>query len=248
MALRVMTYNIYEGGGERLPVIRDVIRSQSPDIIAIQEANDREAVESLARELAMRLVFGEANSNYHLAWLTRLPVVSSANHPLPSLEKTLLELVVDWDGKSLQLFNIHLKPEPEAENQRLTEIQEALSALGDPGSDLRLFVGDFNALAPNDQFVSDIQFSDEDVAFAERAYPLPRLVIPAVLAAGYTDVYRALNSEVAGYTNETPTPVTRIDYIFASPSLAARAVACDLIEGELSVYASDHLPVRADFE
>ncbi len=248
MALRVMTYNILEGGGERLPYIRDVIRGQSPDAVAIQEANDRELIETLARDLEMRLVYGEANSAFNMAWLTTLPILRSANHRLPELRKTLLELEVEWEGKPLRLYNLHLRANPEDEDQRMKELQAVLRVIGPASAEPRLFVGDFNALGPNDRFVSDIQFPDEDVAFAERAYPQPRLVIPAVLAAGYVDLYRALHPDEAGYTTRTPTPVVRIDYIFASPTMAARAISCDRIDGSLPIYASDHLPVRADFE
>jgi exodeoxyribonuclease-3 len=243
-----MTYNILSGGGERIPLIRDVIRGQSPDVIAIQEANDRELIESLARELEMRLVFGEANSPYHLAWITSLPILRSENHRLPELRKTLLELEIAWNGQPLRLFNVHLKAEADAESQRFEEIQAVLRTIGPAGAEPRLFVGDLNAIAPDDRYVSDIQFPDEDVAFAEQTYALPRLVATAVIAAGYVDVYRVLNPGAPGYTAKTPTPVVRIDYIFASPALAARVIACDRVEGALPVYASDHLPVRADFE
>ncbi len=248
MALRVMTYNILEGGGERMPYIRDVIRGQSPDAVAIQEANDRDLIESLARELEMRLVYGEANSPYSVAWLTSLPIHRSANHRLPELRKTLLEVEVEWEGQPLRLYNLHLRANPESEGQRLEEIQAVLRVIGPAGAEPRLIMGDFNSVGPNDQFISDVQFPDEDIAFAERAYPLPRMVIPAMLAAGFVDVYRALHPDTGGYTTRTPTPVVRIDYVFASPALAARAVSCDRIEGSLPVYASDHLPVRADFE
>lgn len=247
MALRVMTYNILDGGGERLPLIRDVIRGQGPDLLAIQEANDRELIESLARELDMRLVFGEANNVYHMAWLTNLPVRRAENHRLPALRKTLLELEVEWEGRPLRLFNIHLKATPEAERQRNEELNTILGVTGLASAELRLLVGDFNAIGPKDHFTSDIQFPDEDIAFAERAYPLPRAVMPATLAAGYVDVYRQLHPGDNGYTAKTPTPVIRIDYIVASPALASRAISCDRVEGALPVYASDHLPVRADF-
>lgn len=248
MALRVMTYNILEGGGERMPYIRDVIRGQSPDAIAIQEANDRDLIESLARELEMRLVYGESNSPYSVAWLTTLPIRRSANHRLPELRKTLLEVEVEWESQPLRLYNLHLKANPEDERERLKEIQAVLPVIGPASAEPRLFVGDFNSIGPSDRYISDIQFPDDDVAFAERAYSLPRLVIPAILAAGYVDVYRALHSDGSGYTTKTPTPVARLDYIFASPALAARAVSCDHVEGSLPIYASDHLPVRADFE
>lgn len=248
MALRVMTYNILEGGGDRMPFIRDVIRGQSPDILAIQEANDRDQIEALARELEMRLVYGEANSKYNLAWLTSLPVRRGENHRLPELRKTLLELEVEWEGQPIRLYNLHLKANPEAEGLRAEEIQAILRVTGPASAEPRLLVGDFNAIGPQDHFVSDIQFPEEDIAFAGRAYPLPRVVMPATLAAGYVDLYRTLHPNDDGYTAKTPTPVIRIDYIVASPSLATRAVSCDLVEGALPVYASDHLPVRADFE
>lgn len=248
MALRVMTYNILEGGGERMPYIRDVIRGQNPDAVAIQEANDRNLIESLARELEMRLVYGEANSAYNIAWLTTLPIRRGENHRLPELRKTLLEVEVEWEGQPLRLYNLHLRANPENESQRQDEIQAVLRVIGPASAEPRLIVGDFNSFGPQDHYMSDIQFPDEDIAFAERAYPLPRLVIPAVLAAGYVDVYRALHADDGGYTTKTPTPVVRIDYIFASPALAARAISCDRVEGALPIYASDHLPVRADFE
>ncbi len=248
MSLRVMTYNILEGGGERMPYIRDVIRGQNPDAIAIQEANDRDLIEGLARELEMRLVYGESNSVFNMAWLTTLPILRSANHRLPELRKTLLEVEVEWEGRPLRLYNLHLKANPEDERERLKELQAVLAVIGPATAEPRLFVGDFNSISPNDRYIIDIQFPDEDIAFAERAYPLPRLVIPAILAAGYVDVYRALHPDEGGYTTKTPTPIMRLDYIFASPALAARAIGCDRVEGSLPVYASDHLPVRADFE
>ena len=93
-----------------------------------------------------------------------------------------------------------------------------------------------------------MQNSEEDEAFAQRAYAPPRLVIPRVLAAGYVDVYRQQRPDTPGYTTKTPTPVVRIDYIFASPTLARRAVHADRVESPLVILASDHMPVRADFE
>ncbi|HEX9035873.1 MAG TPA: endonuclease/exonuclease/phosphatase family protein [Ktedonobacterales bacterium] len=248
MTLRVMTYNILEGGGERMPLIRDVIRGQSPDVLAVQEATDRELIESLARDLEMRLIFGEANTRYSMAWLTSLPVLRAENHRLPELRKTLLEIEVEWEGRTLRLYNLHLKANPEAESQRLVEIQAILRATGPADNQPTLLAGDFNAIAPHDRFVGDFQFPDEEVAFAERAYQLPRLVMSEALNAGYIDLFRALRPADTGYTAKTPTPVIRIDYLLASPALAVRAVSCNRVDGALQVYSSDHLPVRADFE
>jgi exodeoxyribonuclease-3 len=248
MPLRALTYNILVGGEERLPFIRDIIGGENPDIVAIQEANSRENIETLARDLEMQLVFGEANCEYHIALLTRLPITQAVNHRAPELEKTALEVHTLWNGQPLRIITTHLKANVSQETRRVAEIDTVLRLTGPASDGLTLLLGDFNSLSPADEFISDIQTSDEDEAFAQRAYAAPRLVIPRVLAAGYVDVYRQLRPGAPGYTTKTPAPVVRIDYIFASPALARRAIHADRVESPLVILASDHMPVRADFE
>lgn len=248
MALRALTYNILVGGEERLPFIRDIIRSQNADVVAIQEANSRENAETLARELEMRLVFGDANCEYHVAILSRLPITGSTNHRAPEFEKTALEVETQWKGQPLRIITTHLKANINGEARRVGEVDALLRLTGPAGDGLKLLMGDFNAISPTDQFMPDIQTSDEDAAFARQAYAAQRLAIPRLLAAGYEDVYRRMRPGEAGYTTKTPTPVVRIDYIFASPALARRATQCDRVESPLVILASDHLPVRAEFE
>jgi exodeoxyribonuclease III len=252
MPLRALTYNILVGGEERLPFIRDIIRSQDPDVVAIQEANSREHVASLARDLEMQLIFGEANCEFHVALLTRLPVMRSLNHRPPELEKAALEVETQWEGQPLRIITTHLKANIGQEAKREVEVEALLRltgpAGGPTGAELRLLLGDFNSLSPADHFTPNFEISEEDAAFAQRAYAPPRLVVPRLLAAGYVDLYRQMRPGEPGYTTKTPTPVVRIDYIFASPALAQRAVYCDRVESPLVILASDHMPVRADFE
>lgn len=58
---------------------------------------------------------------------------------------------------------------------------------------------------------------------------------------------RALHSTEPGYTYKLPTPGLRLDYIFASPALAQRLSACDLISAGEAETASDHYPIWAEF-
>jgi endonuclease/exonuclease/phosphatase family metal-dependent hydrolase len=247
MPLRALTYNILVGGEERLPFIRDIIGSQNADIVAIQEANSRANIESLARDLEMRLVFGEANCEYHVALLSRLPITGSMNHRAPEFEKTALEVEVQWEGHPVRVITTHLKANSD-EQRRVTEVETLLRLTGPADAGLKLLMGDFNALSPADQYVSDIQISDEDDAFARNAYAAPRHAIPLLLAAGYVDIYRQTRPGETGYTTKTPTPVVRIDYIFASPALALRATLSDVVDSPLVILASDHKPVCAEFE
>lgn len=247
MPLRALTYNILVGGEERIPFIRDIILSQYADIVAIQEANSRDNIESLARDLEMRLVFGEANCEYHVALLTRLPITGSVNHRAPEFEKTALEVEVVWEGQPLRVITTHLKANDD-EKRRVTEVGALLRLTGPAGDGLKLLMGDFNAISPTDRYESDFQTSDEDEAFAQKAYAAPRLAIPLLLEAGYVDIYRQARPGMTGYTTKTPTPVVRIDYIFASPALARRATNGDVVDSPLVMLASDHKPVYAEFE
>lgn len=246
--MRVMTCNIWDGGADRLPLIAAVIRSQSPGVVALQEANSHERAEELARALGMRLVFGEANNGYHVAWLSRLPITYSHNHRLPALSKTLLEIEVTWEGAPCRLFATHLASRHDGGEERVaSEMRAIVELLRDNRASPHLLVGDFNTLAPGDMLTPERPLSADVAERAEREYARPRLSIPLLLAAGYVDCYRALHPEQSGYTYRSDAPLARIDYIFASPQMARRLRACERVEGELAGGASDHLPVWADF-
>jgi endonuclease/exonuclease/phosphatase family metal-dependent hydrolase len=78
----------------------------------------------------------------------------------------------------------------------------------------------------------------------------PRGSIALLYKAGYVDCFRCMNPHGWGFTCPARAPAGRIDYIFASPELAARLSACEVItegNGVRGEEASDHLPVVADF-
>jgi endonuclease/exonuclease/phosphatase family metal-dependent hydrolase len=106
--LKVFSYNIQEGGNDRLFAIAEVIRGQQPDAVALLEATDPVSVGRLADRLQMQVVFGEATHGYHVAWLSRLPIRRGQNHRLATLAKTLLEMEVAWNSAMVPLFATHL--------------------------------------------------------------------------------------------------------------------------------------------
>jgi endonuclease/exonuclease/phosphatase family metal-dependent hydrolase len=78
----------------------------------------------------------------------------------------------------------------------------------------------------------------------------PRDSISLLRKAGYIDCYRRLNPGTQGFTCPASAPAGRIDYIFASPEVAERLAACDVVaegNGLRGDEASDHLPVVAEF-
>lgn len=78
----------------------------------------------------------------------------------------------------------------------------------------------------------------------------PRAVVRQTRAAGYVDLYAATHPDRAQREGSCPShdPSGRIDYIFASPALAASLVACDVLSDSPTrpvSRASDHRPVLA---
>lgn len=241
--MKVLSYNIREGGDGRLPNIAGIIRRQQPDAVALLEANSRTNAESLARELGMQLAFGEANCAYHVAWLSRPPIRRWENHRHAALAKTLLEIEVAWEGAPLRLFATHLAsrhepPEP------VDEIPVILGLLGPLAAQPHLLAGDFNALRPGDPVGEP---PPGVMKRGEARESAPRPALGHLVEAGYVDCYRARHPRAPGYTYPSDTPWLRLDYVFASPPLAARLAACDVVTGAAAAQASDHFPLRAAF-
>jgi exodeoxyribonuclease-3 len=236
--MKILSYNIREGGADRLADIAAIIREQQPDAAALLEATSYENARQIADELGMRLVFGEGNSGYHVGWLSRLPILRSQNYRHPRLSKTLLEIEVGWDGATLCLFATHLASRWDGWSpaDEVPIILEVLAQSGGP----HLLVGDFNALRPGDPIGAPPPGVEKRRDAVDGA---PRQAIAQLLDAGYTDAYRALHPHDAGYTYPSNAPWLRLDYHFASRALAVRLHGCDVVSGELARRASDHLPV-----
>lgn len=229
--MRILTYNIWNGGLGRLPLIEAVIRSRSPDVVALQEVTDRVAAEGLAGRLGMRYVHGEANSRWAVAWLTSLPMKRAENHRLPELAKTLLEVEV----QGVRLFTTHLvhgrnHAADSARTREVGVIMEVLAQVSGP----HVLVGDLNAVHPQDEIGSPP--ADEQVELVSRR-PLELL-----LDAGYVDCFRVLHPDEHGWTYLSSHPWARLDYVLAK---GVGANECVVVTDPPAVDASDHLALAA---
>jgi exodeoxyribonuclease-3 len=243
VTLRVVSYNIHEGGRERVEAIATVVSSQRADAVALLEAADRTTAEALGRELGMTLVYGEANNGMAVAWLSRLPVRRAESHRLPALAKTLLELEVASGAGVVRLFATHLASRhDEPAHSRREEVHTILRVFGSLGTVPHLLVGDLNSLRPLDPVGTP---PPGVVKRGEALDGAPRPVIRHLLAAGYVDCYRAQHPDSPGYTYPTEARWLRLDYIFAAPLLALRLKACEVVYGQLATSASDHFPIMA---
>jgi exodeoxyribonuclease-3 len=126
-----------------------------------------------------------------------------------------------------------------------------------------LLVGDFNGLSPRDAVeesyyrlplrVQARHILVNAPAIAESP-PLDTRAVALLEWAGFTDVFRKLHPSGPGFT--MPTKVNhypegarmRIDYVFATPPLAARAKSCEVHQTVETDLGSDHYPLLAEFE
>jgi len=98
----VLTYNIYHGedanGGSNLDAVAGIIKSLEPDLVALQEVDNKTArakgldlTAELSRRTGMHGVFGKAmdydGGGYGEAVLSRYPVIETKNNPLPHSAK-----------------------------------------------------------------------------------------------------------------------------------------------------------------
>jgi endonuclease/exonuclease/phosphatase family metal-dependent hydrolase len=81
---------------------------------------------------------------------------------------------------------------------------------------------------------------------------IERWTVERMLRHGYVDAFRRMHPRAHGRTVATWAPAVRIDYIFATPDLAQRVIACEVVGDRRwpdpdVASASDHFPLVADF-
>ena len=255
--LRVMIYNIHHGTGNspctppapsvppapdcglNLDAIADVIRSQDPDVVGLQEV-DRfwarsgtvDQPEYLSRALRMFSCYGanldhqpDNHSGVHHQYgtliLSRFPILECGNTFLPratanSEQRGLLATVINVRGVPLRFYDTHLHTQLA---DRVVQVQAIVKLIGTP-TQPTVLVGDLNARPTESS--------------------LPPLY--GVLRDSWT-----LSGAGFGYSypaSPARAPDRRIDYVFVSADVAVPAITVAL--GPATELASDHYPVVAD--
>ncbi len=255
--MRIMVYNILEGGLGRIDPICEVIRHADPDVIILPETLVVDEFQKLADRLKMELFQAESprNAHGHIGLLTRLPLLQAVNFgPLDNhLTRAAFQAVVQDKRGPMGIIGVHLhaKESSQDEQIRLREL-DAVLAMAVPFKAVpHIIAGDFNAqhpeqiidLAKAPDFVKRrLGIADHDTFGA----PLPRDAIAKMLAAGYTDAH-AVGRQPAAFepTFTTAQPVFRLDYIFVSPHLQPTLGGCSTVRHPMARFASDHFPIMA---
>ena len=271
--MRVLTYNIHgwrdaEGRAD-VPRLARVIASSQADIVALNEVfhpltapgSDRPALLWLADLLGMQAAFGVALmpqfafaplASYGNALLTRYPLLAHAGHHLTPVagheQRGLLEArVLLPDGKTpFSLYVTHLDQSSEA--VRVQQLNAAFQWTVRDRNRPHLFMGDFNALAPDDYAGREQEFAAlaGELEFARLARE-PLQVAALMRRRGYVDCSPDDAGSLAP-TFPAAQPAVRIDYIWASAPLAAAVRWRRPWDPPEVAEASDHLPLLAEID
>jgi len=234
--LDVVTLNIYHDKADwpkRLPLIVAQLRALDPDIIALQEVLQTEALHNQAQTIAAELGYtvqfvstdpADQAHRYGNALLTRLPVKAQDWHRLQPHDdsRSIGHARLDIDGHPLDVYFTHLHWTLEGGAIREVQVADALDFVARTSGDVpSLILGDFNSPASAPEF--------------------------AALRARYIDAYGARHPEADGAGVTTLNPHffdyrSRIDLVFAQQGrfeIEDAQVVLDTPDAE-GTWPSDH--------
>ncbi|MBI1801788.1 MAG: endonuclease/exonuclease/phosphatase family protein [Chloroflexi bacterium] len=248
--LCLMTYNVQDGGAERLALIAEVIAASNSDIILLNEADDERAVHRLGEQLSYQPLWARGSGDKHIGLLTRLPVVGWRCYNRRPLTQAVLSVVLKSAAGPINLYGVHLLPYfmlLPFEIARWRTVRALLTLMRRDGPGLQVVLGDFNAVMPGEQAKTQVFPAKIRRQLMLQANWQARLALAAILRAGYVDCFRRAHPTEPGLTWMPSAPSARLDYIFADSHMAMRLQDCAVITAPPAAQASDHYPLIADF-
>ena len=151
--MKVMTYNILNGGVGREQAILKVVQSIQPDIVILQEVYTSDFLQDLGTALNMEPFFATGIKKRRVALLSRLPIRSvRSHHPVFPIWRNVVEAEIEYQpNKTPYVFGVHPKADLGIVSEwwRWWEAKHILKYVS-PYLDKRcLIAGDFNAIAPS---------------------------------------------------------------------------------------------------
>ena len=236
--LRVLTWNVLRSNKDYAGVCK-VIRESGADIVCLQEVTpelETAIRKRLARPYAHTIVRSSGKSSAGYAVLSRYRIVGKKHLEGPGGARPAGWVKVATLGGAVQVLNVHLTTPPVLSGSLRDRFNNYARTTGARLKELRHFraqlaegvpalvAGDFNSLE-----------TEAGIAYLRND-------------GGLVDAYRALHpqpspADITWRLGNNPQSLaqTRIDYIFASPSLVP--VKAEVLKSNLS----DHRPVRVVF-
>ncbi|GIE32956.1 hypothetical protein Ait01nite_060010 [Actinoplanes italicus] len=252
MTLRLMTWNIKNGGGDRLPEIIRVINREQPDVLCLQELQHFQRygasrLRELSEATGMTAHLARSVLAQPVAVLVRPPLrIRRRSSVSWRLHHAAAVVVADTAAGPLTVVSAHLNPfSPYRRYREATW----LAARYGSARHMVLIAGDMNGLDPDGDHSATLDAVHS--LYRQRhlgpdGSPDTRAVA-AFRESGFTDLWQAVGE---GDGRTVPTGFAgrefgtmRLDYLLASPPLAARVKHARVIRDEVTDHASDHYPV-----
>lgn len=246
MTLRLLSYNIRYGGAGREDALAGVIGAAAPDLVVLQEANRADVVERIAKRTGMNA--WASSPRHSVGFLSRIGVRSHEWHRPRGCPRAVLQ--IELEEPAWTVFGIHLRAIHSnwSERSRAVELSRALRSIERHRQGPHVLTGDFNTLAPGER----LELRNLPRRLQLLTWLLGRKIqwrtIQTMLDAGYTDGFRRLHPDVAGYTFPTWSPHVRIDYLFVPEPAAPRLRTCEVLTEAGARRASDHFPLLSVLE
>jgi endonuclease/exonuclease/phosphatase family metal-dependent hydrolase len=256
-ALRVITLNLLNDltfWSERSPLIVQLLRELSPDLVALQEvALPHNNAAWLANQLDGYTVHLCPASNQRgdkegLAILSRLSVEKHDSLALSAQNRVAQRVIVPFDGHRWCFMNTHLFWSPMDDPVRQRQVEKILGWI--PPHLHAILCGDFNAM-PTYRAIRLVKHrlvsAYETLHGKEPEYTFPT---PLKRGPGLRHSMRRAALQVIGQVLDQPGPSWRgaVDYIFVNPSI--QVLNCQVVfdspsPADPSIYPSDHLGLFA---
>jgi len=172
--MKLLTWNIWKG--RHLDGVIDLLKKESPDIIALQEIKEidgKNQARIIAETLGYEYIYCKSfRTDRHTplydlgnAVLSKFPITSTACHFLSKMDKyensskteprTAVEVNISYKGRSLRVIATHLGYSDNFGDSeiRMYQLDNLLKIIGDKEC---VLLGDFNSL-PNSRVVSQLE-------------------------------------------------------------------------------------------
>ncbi len=249
--MRLVSYNILDGGEGRADPLAETIESQRPDVVVLVEADNADVVNRIAARLKMDAAHA-TGKKHGAAILSRSRIVHSINHSLvrAGLSDCVLEAEIEAPGAppiTIAAVHLHARAMDADEDRRLEEVAILMEifAAHRQANKPHLLAGDFNSNSPIQQLDPASCTPKTAEAYRANGGHIPRRAVQMILDAGYTDTLHAVKGAAAGRIGSFTTqhPGQRLDYIFSFGIERARISDAWIEQDRLARYASDHFPI-----
>lgn len=254
--MKLMTYNILNGGEGNFAAVIQTIIKESPDLLVINEANgfEKNNGQKLA-DFSNKTKFPHyklalsGEYDYHVAMFSKNPFKEIKE--IKPLMRAGIVAVIKTELGEISFIGAHLTPY--AEDLRLPEID--LLAKQQKNYPNKVLIGDMNSLSPHDGYNENIigSFNGMQLKKFTTNGKLRFDAINKIMSYGYADTALIFNKQKE-YT--APTSINeyhahfnmRLDYIFVSESLKKKVTNYSVIKNPLTDKASDHYPVVVELK